>query len=209
MPGRPIRLVTTAVLAALAAAASASAASAGCYTCGYAPTYVAPPVDYYAAPCGSCASSYVAPPVTYASPCGYSPCGTSYAPPQPAYRVDLGPTYTQPVATTDDETEYATPRAYRYVSRGDEGLYDRSYYYTRRHATYGYRFAPRYRTYDVRDYRYRALRTRLYGAHVYRASRLSIYRSHMPMSVHRMGPHVAHARMHGPMPIKPHYRLLP
>lgn len=207
MSGRPIRLVTTVVLAALAAAASASAVSAGCYVCGYAPTYVAPPPVVYSAPCGSCASSYVAPPVVYARPCGYSSCGTTYAPPQPAYRVDLGPTYTRPVATADDETEYATPRTYRYVSRDyDDRTYDRSYYYyTHRHSydePRDYRVYPRYRSLD---YRYRALRARYYGAHIYRASRLSIYRGHVPMTYRPMGPRT----VHGPMPLKPHYRLHP
>src|ERR1700681_227751 len=96
MSGRPIRLATTTVVSALAAALSGSAAFAGCYSCGCSPTYYVAPAPTYASPCGGCATTYVAPRVVYASP-----CATSYAP-QPAYRVDLGPTITTRVLSVEE-----------------------------------------------------------------------------------------------------------
>jgi len=109
MLGRPIRLMTTTVVSALAVAISAPAALA-CYS-GCGPAYVAPPVNF-GTPCGSCGQSYVAPPVVYAPPpvVYTSPCGGCAAL-QPAYRVDLGPTYQLPAVA-----DYIyCPRPYPYV----------------------------------------------------------------------------------------------
>jgi hypothetical protein len=159
MSGRPIRLVAAAVGSALAAVLAASAAQAGCYTCGYAPTYVAPVT--YAAPCGGCTTTvvrrvvYAEPRFVYAAPCGG--CGTTYG--SPVYPVDLGPTYTTPVAMPEDDDDYVASRSYRYASRYDD-LDD----------------------YRSRTYRYRALRARLYDAHLHRAARFSVTHSHVPVS---------------------------
>jgi hypothetical protein len=112
MFGRPLRLVTTTVAAALAMVLTASAASACCGGCGggCAPAYVARPV-FYQMPCASC-QTYVAPRYVYAPPC--STCGI-----EPALRVDLGPTYTYPVASEEEPVADYYPRAYPYVGRYD------------------------------------------------------------------------------------------
>jgi hypothetical protein len=111
MFGRPLRLVTTTVAAALAMVLTASAAYACCGCGGCASAYVAPPV-VYRTPCVSC-QTYIAPRFVYAPPC--VTCGI-----QPALRVDLGPTYTLPVASEEEPVaEYAYPGAYPYVGRYD------------------------------------------------------------------------------------------
>lgn len=165
MPGRPIRLITTTLASALAVALSAPAALA-CYSCGgCAPAYVAPPV-VYAPPCGGCGESY--------APLYGSPCGARYVAPQPAYRVDLGPTYQMPVVSVEEPVaDYIYPRHYPYVSR-----YSRHWAYPYAHRTaaaveeedfqpYG---APGARIDESNGYEddgYR-VRRRSYGAHLHR-----------------------------------------
>jgi hypothetical protein len=131
MSGRPIRLVIAAAASALAAVLAASAAQAGCYTCGYAGyTSYAPA---YVAPCGGCGTAavvprvvYVVPRVVYAAPCGG--CGSTYYA-SPVYRVDLGPTYTTPLATPADDDDYVSSRSYRHWSRYDDVSGYRARYY--------------------------------------------------------------------------------
>jgi hypothetical protein len=116
--------MTTTVVSALAVAISAPAALA-CYA-GCAPSFVAPPPFTLGMPCGSCGQSYVAPPdvygpppVVYAPPpVVYAPpCGGCYAP-QPAYRVDLGPTYQLPVASVGEPVaDEVYPHRYPYADR--------------------------------------------------------------------------------------------
>lgn len=109
MPARPIRLMTTTVASALAVAISASAALA-CYSCGgCAPASMALPRVY--------APPYVVPTVVFGQPCNFADVVV-----QPAYRVDLGPTYLRPVATVAEPVgDYVYPRYYPrhypYVSR--------------------------------------------------------------------------------------------
>jgi hypothetical protein len=93
-------------------ALSATAAFACCGCGGCAAAYVPPPPVVYAPSCGAC-QQYVAPRLVYAPPC--ATCGV-----QPAYRVDLGPTYTQPVETEEEPAvEYGYRRSYPDVGRYD------------------------------------------------------------------------------------------
>jgi hypothetical protein len=183
MSGRPVQILAAAAFAAAASFVSIDAASAGCYSgCGY--SYSAP-VAYYQAPV---VYSYsYAPPVTYAAPC--SPCGYSYGygyAPRPAYVVNQGPTYSEPVMVApepapSDGYSYGYGRSYPSYEGGS---------YRWRHRGYGYRAA-----YGYRGYGYRAAAPR-YGYRAY-GPRFG-YRAAAPRFGYRAyGPSYGY-RHHGP-----------
>jgi hypothetical protein len=140
MSGRPVQLLAAAALAVTASFASVSGASAGCDSgCGgYA--YAAPVVTYQA----PVVYSY-----SYASPC--SPCGYSYGfAPRPAYVVNQGPVFTEPVTISANPYDYGYRRSFPYYAgglrwkRGWYGYRGPRVGYGPRHVHRGF-VAPRYR----------------------------------------------------------------
>lgn len=212
MLGRPIRLMTTTVVSALAVAISAPAALA-CYA-GCAPSYSAPPPFTLGMPCGSCGQSYAAPPAVYGPPpvvyapaqVGYAPpCGGCYAP-QPAYRVDLGPTYQLPVASVGEPVaDEVYPRRYPYAGRTWAYRHAHRDVAAVEHVGAGVRPVARVdEQYGYEDYGYRAPR-RTYGVHEHRVGMTERHRARGIRLAERPMP-LRHDVRRGHAPVaKPHH----